>query len=103
MNYQRLPGPRPGVLQRVVAALATTVILVALFFAGLVAWVLVAGVVLVGGAALSIWVWRQRRQFEKMRAAALRDADLRAPPRNHEPGRQTIEGEYVVVDERRER
>lgn len=105
MNSHRLPGPRPGPLQRVVAALVTTVVLVGLFFAGLVAWVLIAGVVLIGGAALSIWLWRKRRQFEKLHAQALREARLRERSAGTRAGdgAETIEGEYVVVDERRER
>lgn len=103
MNHQRLPGPRPGIVQRVVAALAGTVLLVGLFFAGLVAWVLIAGVALIGGAALSVWLWRKRRQFEKLRAEALRAARQNTPVDRPAQGGETIEGDYVVVDDERRR
>jgi len=85
VTQQRLNGPGPGLLTRVIAALVGAVMLVGLFFAGLVAWVLLAGVLLVGGVAMSIWLWRERRRFEKFR-------------RQRDDG--FIEVEYEVLNER---
>lgn len=100
MREYRLPGPRPGPLQRVVAAVVTTVLLIGLFFAGIIAWIILAGFMLVGGLALSIWLWRQRRRFEKVHAEAMRRAAVdRSQSDRSGGGSETIEGEYVVVDE----
>lgn len=88
MNQYRLPGRRASLLTRAVAAVTGVVVLVGLFVAGLVAWVLLAGAVFVGSIALAIALWRQRRRMEKFRR------------RN---GDGYIEVEYEIVSERRER
>ena len=85
MTKQRINGPGPGLITRVIAAVVGAVVLVGLFFAGLVAWVLLAGVLLVGGVVMSIWLWRERRRFDRFR----RQQDSRF-----------IEVEYEVLDER---
>lgn len=106
MNYQRLPGPRPGLVQRVATAIVTTAVLIGLFFAGIIAWIVMAGIVLVGGLALSIWLWRKRRQFESIHAEVMREATLRRRGAGADEAGQTadtIEGDYVVIDEREPR
>lgn len=103
MNQPRLPGPRPGFVQRAAAALVGSVLLIGLFFAGLVAWVLIAGAALIGAAALSLWLWRKRRQFERIRREALRAAHDRDAADERGQDGETIEGAYVVLDEERRR
>ena len=103
MNPNRLPGPRPSLVQRFAAAVIGGVLVVALFFVGLFAWVLIAGFALVASAGLAIWFWRQKRRLARFRAAhedALRQQEGGDPRRGTD---QVIEGEFVVVTERRTR
>jgi len=65
VNQYRLSGPPPGLIPRLVAGLVAGVALVGAFFVGIVAWILLAGFVAIGGVVVSIWFWRQRRRFEK--------------------------------------
>ncbi len=65
MQQQRISGPRQGLIPRLIAGITGVVVLVGAFLVGLVAWIVLAGFLLIGGVALSIWVWRQRRRFEK--------------------------------------
>ncbi|NND59184.1 MAG: hypothetical protein HKN49_02860 [Gammaproteobacteria bacterium] len=98
MNYHRLPSPQPSLLQRAIAAVVGAVVLAGLFIVGVFASVVLAGAALVGGIALSIWVWRQRRQFERFRAAheeKLRQAMGEAGDSD------AIEGEFVVRERRK--
>ncbi|MBT8137750.1 MAG: hypothetical protein KJO54_12100 [Gammaproteobacteria bacterium] len=88
MNQYRLAGRGPSLITRVLTAIAGMLVLVGLFLAGLVAWVLLAGVVFIGSVALAIALWRQRRRMEKFR---------------RRQGDGVIEVEYEVVAERRER
>ncbi|MBT8131794.1 MAG: DUF4381 domain-containing protein [Gammaproteobacteria bacterium] len=86
-NRVPLSGPsRPaGPLTRLVAAVAAAFALVIAFLAGVVLWVLLAGVVLIGGVVLSVWFWRQRRKFEKFARQSQQDV---------------IDAEYTVIDEK---
>ena len=88
MNQYRLNGPQPGLVPRLIAGLVGTVAVVGAFFVGLVAWILLAGFLLIGALVASIWFWRQRRRFQKS-ARANDDA--------------FIEVEYEVLDEKEPR
>lgn len=102
MNFNRLPGPRPSLIQRIAAGIVGCVLIVSLFFVGLFAWVLLAGFALVAGVALSIWVWRQKRRLARFRAA--HEKTLREQTgQSRRQSDQIIEGEFIVTSERTRR
>lgn len=102
MDPYRLPGPRPGLFQRAIAAAAAGVVLVSLFFLGIIAWIVIAGVVLVGSISLLIWGWRQRRALRRFRDAY---ADQLRQQENKSRGEaaSVIDGEYTVVSKQHRR
>jgi Flp pilus assembly protein TadB len=88
MKQQRLSGPTPGLIPRLVAGITGAIVLAGAFLLGVIAWIFLAGFLLVGAVVLSIWVWRQRRKFDKFRQQA-------------DDG--VLEAEYTVVREVREK
>ena len=99
MDPYRLPGARPGLLQRVATAIAGVVVLSAVFFLGIIAWVILAGIVFVGSIALSIWIWRQKRLYRKHSRTIGDSAPNAATARRN--ASEAIEGEYEVVSDNR--
>ena len=87
MTQQRLSGPRAGLIPRLVAGITGVLVLAGAFVLGLIAWIVLAGFLLVGAVALSIWVWRQRRRYEKFQ---------------QQTGDSFIEAEYEVLSETQE-
>ena len=103
MNQYRLPGPRPSLLQRTVAAVVGSIVLIGVFIVGLFASVVLAGIAVIGAVGLSIWAWRQRRVLRELRE---RHAEqLRTAMGHHEKqGKDdVIEGEFEVKAGRRTR
>ena len=86
----QLPGPAPGLLTRLLMAVAAAVLLVSAAFVGafffLVALGLLSVVLLVGG----IRAWRFKREFER----AVREGQRQS---GSAPGRTTVEGDYTVI------
>ncbi len=83
MTYPPLPGPRPGPLQTVFAALGTVVLVLAGFFFGFFVLVTVFGLLLLAAVVFRLRVWWLRRQME------------RAVAQSRPARRQVIEGEVV--------
>ena len=89
------PAPAPASAEPVVVRdrspirtlLVVGVILVGAFVVGIFAWIFLAGFLLIGAVVLSVWVWRQRRRFNKFQ---------------QEAGDNVLEAEYEVVHEARE-
>jgi hypothetical protein len=82
---RRHPAQRPGLLRKLVAAVAGTVILVGLFMLSVVVLAVVAAVGLAGG----IYLWWRTRELRKR---------LREHARARPAGGRVIDGEVVRDD-----
>lgn len=99
------PDGRPGLLARILLTIVAVVTLAAAAFIGAIFFLAALGVFVAASLVLAARVWWARRQIER----ALKAGEV---PGAGQPGAGTrwprgsadvIEGEYVVVEERRDR
>lgn len=92
MPYYISPPPQ-GPLTRIVAAIIAVFVLIGTFMIGLAAFLVVGGIVLVGGLVIwlrVLWIKRQLRKSGVDLNAGMR------PPTQQDPG-NVIDAEYTVV------
>lgn len=92
-NTPRLSGPRSSLLARLMAGIGALIALTAATVIGFFALMVTFGVVVIGTIAVMLRVWWLRRQF-------LRARDGQAPADDGQ--RDVIDGEYTVVQRRRQ-
>lgn len=102
MNRQLPPGRRPGLLDllvRGIAVVVTALVVVATFFVGAFVALVLLGVVAIVWLVFAIRWWQLKRQWRARR----RDNDRDDGPGGPSGGSTTVDGDYRVVDERRDR
>jgi hypothetical protein len=102
-------GP-PGLIARILVTLVAVVTLAAAAFLGAIFFLAALGVFVAGATVLAVRVWWAKRQIEKAMRAGGQAGPGDPRPGEQRPGGQrprsredVIEGEYIVVEERRER
>jgi predicted lipid-binding transport protein (Tim44 family) len=89
----------PGIIARILLSIGAVILLVSAAFLGAIFVLAALGFFIVGMLALAVRIWWARRQLEKAFARGER-------PGSDRPGgsgrADVIEGEYLVVEERRE-
>lgn len=103
----RGPGPNggPGLLMRILLTVVAVITLAAAAFLGAIFFLAALGVFVAASFVLGVRIWWARRQIQKaMKAGAVPGGGPTGPAGQRPQGRaEVIEGEYVVVDEHRER
>lgn len=88
----------PGIIVRILLTIGAVILLVSAAFLGAIFFLAALGFFIVGMLVLAVRIWWARRQLEKAFARGER-------PRSDRPGGEgraaAIEGEYLVVEERR--
>jgi Flp pilus assembly protein TadB len=87
--------PGPGLLTRIVAVISGALLLVGAIAISIVAFAVVAAVIIVGG--LYLW-WKTRDLRKQMRARMEEQLSTRAPSRE-QPRGNVIEGEFTRKDD----
>jgi hypothetical protein len=97
-------GP-PGLLARILVTIIAVVLLAAAAFLGAIFFLAALGVFVAASVVLAIRIWWARRQIEKAMNAGdqPRPGDPRPGAQRPRGSGDVIEGEYMVVDEHRER
>lgn len=89
----------PGIIARILLSIGAVILLVSAAFLGAIFFLAALGFFIVGMLGLTVRIWWARRQLAKAFARGER-------PRSERPGgggrTDVIEGEYLVVEERRE-
>ncbi len=89
----------PGIIARILLSIGAVILLVSAAFLGAIFFLAALGLFTVGMLVLAVRVWWARRQLDK----AFGRGERPGPGRPGGSGRaDVIEGEYLVVEERRE-
>jgi hypothetical protein len=103
----RRPGSNgpPGLLARIFLTIMAVLLLAAAAFLGAIFFLAALGVFVAASTVLAVRIWWAKRQLEKAMGAGGPAGQGEPPPGQSRPrgSGDVIEGEYVVVDERRER
>ena len=89
----------PGIIARILLSIGAVILLVSAAFLGAIFFLAALGFFILGMLVLAVRIWWARRQLDKAFARGERPG----PGRPADGGRaDVIEGEYLVVEERRE-